>query len=120
MFEAEQRIGRQDERPDLSEVGVGETEGVEHGGDVGPGIGGYRQGCEGTRGLHGADALPEGGLGVDVGEEGAGDAAEERVEIGGGGLRERARAAVDFGDGPVGGGGFGDGPEDGVVLAGGE
>ena len=35
LLEAEQRVGRQDERPDLVQVGVGEAEGVEHGGDVG-------------------------------------------------------------------------------------
>ncbi len=39
MLEAEQGVGRQDERPDLGEVGVGETEGFEHGGDVGPAVG---------------------------------------------------------------------------------
>ena len=31
MLQAEQRVGRKDQRPDLREVGVGETEGFEHG-----------------------------------------------------------------------------------------
>ena len=35
LLEAEERVGRKDEGPDLVEVGVGETEGVEHGSDVG-------------------------------------------------------------------------------------
>ncbi len=119
LLEAEERVGRQDEGPDLVEVGVGEAEGVEHGGDVGWRLGDGGGLGDGLGGLGAAGALPEGGFGVDVGEEGAGDLGEERVEVGGGGLRQGAGADGDFGDGVVGGGGFAEGPEEGVVLSGG-
>src|SRR5947209_15123627 len=33
-LEAEEGVGRKDESPDLMQVGVGEVEGLEHGGDV--------------------------------------------------------------------------------------
>ena len=82
LLEAEERVGRQDERPDLVEVGVGEAEGVEHGGDVGRRL---RDGSglgDGLAGLSAAGALPEGGFGVDIGEEGAGDLSEKGVEVG--------------------------------------
>ncbi len=118
LFEAEERVGRQDERPDVVEVGVGETEGLEHGGDVGR-IGDGRGVGDGCSGLDAACTLPEGGFGVDVGEEGAGDLGEETVDVGGDGLEEGAGADVDFGDGAVAGGGFVDRPDEHVVLTGG-
>ena len=117
LFEAEEGVGRKDEGPDLVEVGVGDAEGFEHGGDVGWTVGGLGGLGEGAGGLRAADALPEGGFGVDVGEEGAGDSGEEGVEVGGDGLGEGAGAGVDLGDDEVGAGGFGDGPEESVVLA---
>jgi hypothetical protein len=119
LLEAEERVGRQDEGPDLVEVGVGEAEGVEHGGDVGRLLGGGGGLGDGRRGLDGAGPLPEGGFGVDVGEERGGDLSEERVEIRGGGLRQGTRADIDFGDGVVGGGCLAEWPEEGVVLSGG-
>ncbi len=85
LLEAEERVGRQDERPDLVEVGVGETEGVEHGCRVGRIADG---GClrDGLRGLGAAGTLPEAGFGINVGEEGAGDLSKEAVEVGCDGL----------------------------------
>ena len=119
-LEAEEGVGREDEGPDLVEVGVGEMEGLDHGGDVGQrgcGFGGWG---DFTKGLEGAGTLPEDCLGVDVGEEGSCDLGEEGVEIVCG-LGEGAGADGDLGDGVVSGGGFGDGPEERVVLvAGGE
>ena len=106
LFEAEERVGRQDEGPDLVEVGVGEAEGVEHGCGVGRSRRQRRFAEDGLRGLGAAGALPEAGFGVDVGEEGAGDVGEQAVEIGVLGLRDGAGADVDLGDGEVGGGGF--------------
>ena len=98
------------------EVGVGETEGFEHGCDVGRlGDGGGE--CDGLEGLDGASALPEGGFGVDVGEERGGDLSEESVDVEGGGLRQGARADLDLGDAAVGDGRFVERPEDCVVLA---
>ena len=81
LFEAEERIGWQNERPDVVKIGVGEAEGIEHGGDVGrPGDG--RGETDGLIGLGAAGALPEGGFGVDVCEERAGDLGEESVDVG--------------------------------------
>lgn len=106
LLEAEERVGRQDEGPDLVEVGVGETEGVKHGrgvwrlGDV---IG-LRKGLDG---LGAAGALPERGFSVDVGEEGAGDEGEEAIEVAIRGLRKGTRGGLYFGDGEVGGCCFG-------------
>ena len=115
-FEAEERVRREDEGPDLVEVGVGETKGFEHGCDVGRlGDGGGE--CDGLEGLDGARSLPEGSLGVDVGEERRGDLSEEGVDVESGGLRQRARADVDLGDAAVGDGRFVERPEDCVVLA---
>ena len=93
LFEAKERVGGQDERPDIVKVGVGETEGLEHGGDIGwigdgGGVG------DGRCGLNATCALPEGGFGVDVGEEGAGDLGEETVDVGGDGLLEGTGADV--------------------------
>ena len=80
LLEAEQRVGRQDEGPDLVEVGVGEAEGLEHGGEV---AGSLRDGCgsENRQKWLGSGALPEGGFGVDIGKEGAGDLGEQCVEV---------------------------------------
>ena len=118
LFEAEERVGRQDEGPDLVEVGVGEAEGFEHGCDVGrlgdcDGLG--KAGCW----LGATGALPEGCFGIDVGEEGAGDEGEQAVEISGAGLRDGAWGDLHLGDGEVGGSGFGERPEEGVILRGG-
>ncbi len=66
-----------------------------------------------------AGPLPEGGFGVDVGEERGGDLSEERVEIRGGGLRQGTGADIDFGDGVVGAGCLAEWPEEGIVLSGG-
>ena len=117
LLEAEQGLRRQDERPDLVQVGVGEAEGVEHGLDD-RGLVSSIDGCDRCR-LSGwvvRDALPEGGLGVDVGEERAGDVGEEGVEIGDGWRRDGAVSRVDLGDGVAGDGGLGDRPDEGVVL----
>src|SRR5271165_3870452 len=97
------------------EVGVGEMEGLEHGGDVGR-VCGCVGGAEGAGGLGSAGALPEGGFGVDVVEEGAGDLGEEGVEVCVPGYRDRARVDVDFGDGVVDAGGLGNGPDEGFGL----
>ena len=118
LLKAQERVGREDQGPDFVEVGVGEAEGVEHGGDVGTFGDGGGLG-DGLGGLSAAGTLPEGGLGVDVGEEGTGDVGEDGVEIGGGWLRQDAGADADFGDGEVSGGGFAEGPEEAVVLSGG-
>ena len=85
LFEGEAGLGREDEGPDLLEVVLGEAEGLEHGVDFGGGgeLGeGGRGGVAGGWGGDAAGALPEGGLGFDVGEEGAGDGGEEGVEVG--------------------------------------
>ena len=70
--------------------------------------------------MGGACALPVWGFGVYVGEEGGGDVREQCVEVEGGWLGQLAWASVDFGDEEVGGCGFGDGPENGFVVSGGE
>ena len=116
LLEAEQRVGGQDERPDIVKVGVGETKGLEHGGDIGR-IGDGRGVGDGRCGLDAACALPEGGLGVDVGEEGAGDLGEETVDVAGDRLEEGAGADVHFSDRAVAGGGFAERPDDRVVLS---
>ena len=71
-----------------------------------------------TRVTGATGTLPEGGFGVHFGEERAGDLGEDGVEVGFDGNGEGACADVDFGDGVVGGGGFGNGPEEGVGLIG--
>jgi hypothetical protein len=120
-FEAEERVGWEDEGPDLVEVGVGDLEGVDHGGDVGLVFGGGAGLGEDAGGLGAADALPGGGFGIDIAEERAGDLGEQGVEVGSGGLGEGAGADLNFGDGVVGCGCGGDGPDEGIVLiAGGE
>src|SRR5882757_9277356 len=76
LLEAEEGVGRKDEGPDLVEGGVGEAEGFEHGGDVGRRLSDGSGLGDGISGLDAAGALPEGGFGVDVGEERAGDLSE--------------------------------------------
>jgi len=118
FFEAQERVGRQDEGPDLVEVGVGETEGIEHGRYVrrlGDGGGLREELC----GLGAAGALPEGGFGVDVGEERARDEGEETVEVAICRLRQGAWRDLHLGYGEVGDSCFGQRPEQGVVLCGG-
>jgi len=100
------------------EVGVGETEGFEHGCGV------WRIGdvsCLWKRlsWLGATGSLPEGGFGVDVGEERAGDEGEETVEVAICGLRGGARGDFYFGDGEVGDCCFGEWPEERVILRGG-
>ena len=119
LFEAEERVGRKDQRPDLVQVGVGEAEGFQHGSNVvgrlGDGGGLGDELC----GLGAASALPEGGFGFNIAEERAGDLGEERVEVWGDGLRQGARANGDLCDAVVDGGRFAEGPKESVVLSGG-
>ena len=78
-------------------------------------MGGSGVGREGE----GAGALPEGGAGFDVGEEGAGDGGEEGVEV----FLGRGRGCVggvDFADGEAGDGGLGHRPEEGRALVDGD
>ena len=65
-----------------------------------------------VRAAHGAGALPEGGLGFDVGEERTGDGVEERVEVAFGRLRRRGVAGVDLADREASDSGFSYGPEE--------
>ena len=120
LLEAEERVGRKDEGPDFVQVGVGETEGVEHGGDVGRRLGDGDGLRDGLGGLSAAGPLPEGGPGVDVGEEGAGDLSEERVEVRDDGLRQGASADVDFGDGAISRRCLVEWPEESIILSGGD
>ena len=81
--------------------------------------GGGGCGDSGAVGDGGSCALPEGGLGVDIGEEGTGDLGEHGVEIGAGGLRDGAVVRFHLEDGEAGDGRLGDRPEDRVGLIGG-
>ena len=81
LLEAEERLRRQHERPDLREVGVGDAEAVEQGLDL---CGLFSHGgVDGERadGLRRAGALPGGSFDLYVGKEGAGDLGQERVEV---------------------------------------
>ena len=116
LFEAEERVGREYERPDLLQVGVGESEALEHRGYVWWVPHGRRleRGEVGWRNV--SRTLPERSFGIHFGEERTKDLVEQRVEVGCDRLREGAGTDIDLRDGIVGRGGFSYRPEECVVL----
>ena len=122
LLEGETRLGWKDEGPDLLEVVLCEVEAFDHVVDFGRGqswIEGRGRGRAGRPEGEASGALPEGGLGVDVGKEGAGDAGKEGVEVGLGGWRGgwNGISGGNLADGEACDGGFGYRPEQSSTLA---
>jgi hypothetical protein len=120
-LQGEQGLGRKNERPQLLQIGVGETEVVGKTAHIAGdfcGACGSRQRGHGGRGGEGARSLPEGRLGFDVGKERTCDGGEEIVEGAFRGLRKGVALEADFAHAEAGDGSLAYGPKDGVVACG--
>jgi hypothetical protein len=116
-LESEQRVGRQDERPDFMKVGIGEPKGLEHWGNISCRIADVACGVQGiVERAATTETLPECCLGVDVGEQRSGDQGENGVEVGPGVLRLDAWSNVELVDGEPGYRGLVDRPKRGLSL----
>ena len=104
-LESEQRVRRQNERPDFLKVGIGEPKGLEHRANITGRIAArcWRHRAVASRaGGNWPEPLPECCLGVDIGEQRSGNQGKDGVEVGPGGLGLDAWSNVELVDGEPG------------------